>query len=137
MNESKVFCAYYENIEGLTEGNSVTIKGFKVIEGINGLFISPPSQKGKDDEYYDTVFIAPELREELNHTAIQQYGMMEDSSSDNFDFPASKNIESEITSPSTPEPVNSTTEQSSDPMPSADSTKKEDESTFSDDDIPF
>ena len=41
-----------------------TIKGFKIIEGINGLFVGVPSQKGKDDEYFDTVFIAPELRED-------------------------------------------------------------------------
>ena len=30
MNNENIFYAYYENIEGLTEGNSITIKGFKV-----------------------------------------------------------------------------------------------------------
>ena len=49
-----------------------TIKGFKIVEGINGLFVSPPSQKGEDDEYYDTIFIAPELREELKKEAAKK-----------------------------------------------------------------
>ena len=30
------------------------IKGFKLIHGINGLFVGNPSQKGNDGEYYDT-----------------------------------------------------------------------------------
>ena len=64
-----------------------TIKGFKIIEGINGLFVGVPSQKGKDDEYFDTVFVAPELREELNHVALQAYGMEESPAADNFSFP--------------------------------------------------
>ena len=64
-----------------------TIKGFKLIEGINGLFVSLPSQKGKDDEYFDTVYVAPEIREELNHVAIQTYGMQNDDN-DNFEFPS-------------------------------------------------
>ena len=62
-----------------------TIKGFKIIEGINGLFVSMPSQKGKEDEYFDTVYVAQELREELNQLALQTYGMND--SSDNFNFP--------------------------------------------------
>ena len=52
-----------------------TIKGFKIIEGINGLFVSRPSQKGKDDEYFDTVYVPQELSAELNQLALQQYGM--------------------------------------------------------------
>ena len=114
-----------------------TIKGFKIVEGINGLFISPPSQKGKDDEYYDTVFIAPELREELNHTAIQHYGMAEDNSPDNFnDFPASNNSSVETTSSANTEPSINAMDQSSNSVASGES-QKEDEVTFSDDDIPF
>ncbi len=114
-----------------------TIKGFKIVEGINGLFVSPPSQKGKDDEYYDTIFIAPELREELNHTAIQHYGMAENEGPDNFnDFPTGSNtmVDSE-SSTATDSSVNSMAT-SSDSEPSTD-VKKEDEVSFSDDDIPF
>ena len=110
-----------------------TIKGFKLIEGINGLFVSLPSQKSKDDEYFDTVYVASEIREELNHVAIQQYGMEND---DSFGFPgkakeetvieeipiegdAPGKVETEITTEESTEKENSETE------------------TFSDDDIPF
>ena len=109
-----------------------TIKGFKLIEGINGLFVSLPSQKGKDDEYFDTVYVAPEIREELNHVAIQTYGMQNDES-DNFEFPAK--------TPETPAVDNavSTTETSEAPVKeeSFEPAKAEESNTFSDDDIPF
>ena len=51
-----------------------TIKGFKIIEGINGLFVSMPSQKGNDEEYYDTIWVdSKQLREELTNLAISEY----------------------------------------------------------------
>ncbi|MDC1050656.1 septation protein SpoVG family protein [Candidatus Marinimicrobia bacterium] len=54
------------------------VKGFKIIEGINGLFVSMPSQKGKnaqgEEEYFDTVWVEKELRDQLNQTAINEYG---------------------------------------------------------------
>ena len=37
------------------------IKDMKVVEGINGMFVEPPSQKGKDDKYYNTVWIPKEI----------------------------------------------------------------------------
>ena len=37
--------------------NGVTIYGCKVFEGKNGDFISFPSHKGKDDKYYNHVYI--------------------------------------------------------------------------------
>jgi len=58
----------------LTSQDGFTIKGFKLIEGINGLFVSMPSQKGSDDEYYDTIWIdSKELREQLNSLAMSEY----------------------------------------------------------------
>ena len=54
------------------------VKGFKIIEGINGLFVSMPSQKGKnaqgEEEYFDSVWVEKELRDQLNQTAINEYG---------------------------------------------------------------
>ena len=50
------------------------IKGMKIIEGINGLFIGMPSQKGKDDEYFDVVFADRDLREEVSQLALDHYG---------------------------------------------------------------
>ena len=51
-----------------------TIKGFKLVEGINGLFVGFPSQKGNDDEYRDTVWADRELKDELSQLAIKEYG---------------------------------------------------------------
>ena len=34
----------------LATSDGFIIKGFKLIEGINGLFVSMPSQKGNDDD---------------------------------------------------------------------------------------
>ena len=49
------------------------IKGFKIVEGINGLFIGMPSQKGKEEEYFDTVFAERDLRDELTTAALEAY----------------------------------------------------------------
>ena len=46
----------------------------KLIEGINGLFVGFPSQKGNDDEYRDTVWAERELKDELAQMAIKEYG---------------------------------------------------------------
>ena len=51
-----------------------TLKGFKLVEGINGLFVGFPSQKGNDDEYRDTVWADRELKDELTQLAIKEYG---------------------------------------------------------------
>ena len=54
------------------------IKGFKLVNGINGPFVGFPSQKGNDDDkYYDTVWLADEVREtvreKLNKMAVEEY----------------------------------------------------------------
>ena len=50
------------------------MKGFKLVEGINGLFVGMPSQKGNDEEYHDTIWVeSKEIREELNTLAISKY----------------------------------------------------------------
>ena len=45
------------------------MKGFKLIDGPNGLFVASPSVKGTDndgnDKYYDQVWIPKELNQEL------------------------------------------------------------------------
>tara|TARA_B100001175_G_scaffold268307_1_gene239648 strand:+ start:134 stop:451 length:318 start_codon:yes stop_codon:yes gene_type:complete len=55
-----------------TEG--FVVKGFKLVEGISGLFVGMPSTQGKDGEYYDSVFADKELREELQQVALRAYG---------------------------------------------------------------
>ena len=50
------------------------IKGFKIIDGINGYFVSMPSEKDKEGEYNDTVMIFDKkLRKELNDIAVNHY----------------------------------------------------------------
>ena len=116
-----------------------TIKGFKIIEGINGLFVSMPSQKGKEDEYFDTVYVPQELRAELNQIALQQYGM-ENSGPDNFNFPE-KTEEKVSTDSSQTMPSEKVSADSSQAMPSekveSDLNGSEEKVTYSDDDIPF
>ena len=105
----------------LTTQDGFTIKGFKLIEGINGLFVSMPSQKGNDDEYYDTIWVeSKQLREELSTLAIAEY--QNPSTSD------TNSMQSE------PEAVGDNIKE-----PTEDTPPKEDVSSpaFSDDDIPF
>jgi stage V sporulation protein G len=49
------------------------LKGFKIMEGINGLFVSFPSQQNKDGEWFDTVHCFKETRERLNQFAVNHY----------------------------------------------------------------
>ena len=57
----------------VTTEEGFTLKNFKLVEGINGLFVSMPSEKNKDGDYNDTVFADKVLREKLNKTALDQY----------------------------------------------------------------
>ena len=50
------------------------MKGFKLVEGINGLFVGFPSQKGSDDEYHDTIWAERDIKEQVNQLAIKSYG---------------------------------------------------------------
>ena len=65
------------NVE-TSEGFS--LKGFKLVEGINGMFVGFPSQKDKEGEYKDTIFASKELRQKLNDLAISEYGSSSSSS---------------------------------------------------------
>ena len=51
----------------------INIKGFTLVEGTNGLFVGVPSAKGKDDKYYDRVYIPKELKKQLTEMAISMY----------------------------------------------------------------
>jgi len=37
--------------------DGITLKGFRLVNGNNGLFLSSPDQKGKDVKYYETVIL--------------------------------------------------------------------------------
>tara|TARA_R110000824_G_scaffold7471_2_gene33371 strand:- start:161 stop:583 length:423 start_codon:yes stop_codon:yes gene_type:complete len=50
-----------------------TIKGFKLVEGANGLFVGFPSQKGHDGEYRDTIWAIKDLKLSLKEIASRVY----------------------------------------------------------------
>ena len=53
----------------------ISIKGFKLIEGNDGMFVGFPSAKGKDEEYYPTVFTEDKiLKQNINKLAVDTYG---------------------------------------------------------------
>jgi len=50
----------------------IIIKGFRLVNGTNGLFLSAPNEKGKDGKYYETVIIPKEMKEDLEKRAIEE-----------------------------------------------------------------
>ena len=101
----------------LKTSDGFVIKGFKLVEGINGLFVGMPSVQNKEGEYNDSVFADRELRDELTELAIREYGQESVASS-----AAPSTTPDEATTPDSP----SATEPSS--------VKNEE---YEDDDIPF
>ena len=61
--------AYFD----LETSEGFTIKGFRIVDGIKGLFVSMPSQRDKEGEYKDTIFANKLIREELNKIALDYY----------------------------------------------------------------
>ena len=53
--------------------DGIEIKNMKLINGSNGKFVSGPSVKGKDEEYYPILWIPKEIQPELNTLAIDSY----------------------------------------------------------------
>ena len=108
----------------LATSEGFTIKGFKIIEGINGLFVSMPSQKNKDDEYFDSVYASKELRDELNQLALDNYSLesTETLSTSNTSMPEPEKVENDSVSKEK-ETIVENTQDKNEP--------------FSEDDIPF
>ena len=58
----------------LTTEDGFTIKGFKLVEGINGLFVGFPSQKKADeDEYHDTVWADKDVKDQVVALVKKEY----------------------------------------------------------------
>ena len=55
----------------------IVVKGFKLIKGQNGLFSGVPTEKGKDDKYYERVLLSDEQKKELNELAVKAYEEIE------------------------------------------------------------
>ena len=119
------------------------MKGFKLVEGINGLFVGMPSQKGNDEEYHDTIWVeSKEIREKLNTLAISKYHESETmsqppeqegtfDSEDNTTQITGENLSQDNESNSESERTEETTD---DKKANANT---ENVKSFSDDDLPF
>ena len=53
--------------------DGIIIKGFRIVNGANGLFISSPDEKGKDGKYYETAILPKEMKSTLEKLAIEEY----------------------------------------------------------------
>ncbi len=53
--------------------DGIVIKGFKLVNGSNGLFMSSPNEKGKDGKYYDSVIVPKEMKEQLEKMALEEF----------------------------------------------------------------
>lgn len=51
----------------------IIIKGFRLVNGQNGLFMAAPDEKGKDGKFYDRVIVPKELKEKLEKMALEEY----------------------------------------------------------------
>tara|TARA_B100000530_G_C15932797_1_gene477629 strand:- start:3628 stop:4017 length:390 start_codon:yes stop_codon:yes gene_type:complete len=102
------------------------IKGFKLFNGINGLFAGMPSEKRQDengeDKYFDTIWLTDEtresMREKLNTMASDHYNK-----NSNMDMPQAAPTPASNTEQAVPQTKESDT--------------KVAEAPFSDDDLPF
>ena len=54
---------------------SLIIKGVRVVEGENGLFVSMPSEAGKNGKWYNTVVpVSREVKDEIEKIVLEAYG---------------------------------------------------------------
>lgn len=115
------------------ENSGFEMKGFRLVEGINGLFVSMPSRKGTDedgkDKWFDTIWIeSREIRENLNTLAMAEY---------NNDGSAASNAASSEFKSSTTMPDEATTGDNIKGETSSATANDSAAPAFSDEDIPF
>jgi stage V sporulation protein G len=54
--------------------DSLLVKGLRVMNGINGLFVAMPRQKGKDDRWYETVRpLSPAIKDQIVSIVLEAY----------------------------------------------------------------
>ncbi len=53
--------------------DGIIIKGFKLVNGANGMFMSSPNDKGKDGKYYDSVILPKEMKQNLEKMALTEF----------------------------------------------------------------
>ena len=54
--------------------SGIVIKGFSVVNGQKGLFVSMPRHQGKDGKWYDTIYPeTKELKQQLSEVVLEAY----------------------------------------------------------------
>ena len=52
----------------------IIVKGFRVVQGEKGLFLSMPQEKAKDGKWYSSVFpVTKEAKDSLSETVLAAY----------------------------------------------------------------
>lgn len=53
--------------------DGIILKGFRIVDGSKGKFISSPDEKGKDGKYYETVILPKEIKDKIEKLALEEY----------------------------------------------------------------
>jgi len=54
--------------------DSFIVKGFKIFQGNNGLFVGMPSEMGKDGKWHNTAYpMTKEFKQLLNEIVLEAY----------------------------------------------------------------
>jgi stage V sporulation protein G len=54
--------------------SGIVVKGFSVVDGSKGLFVSMPRHQGKDGKWYNTVYpVTKELKQKLSEAVLTAY----------------------------------------------------------------
>lgn len=51
----------------------IIIKGFRLVNGSNGMFLASPDEKGKDGKYYETVILPKELKAKYEQLVLEEF----------------------------------------------------------------
>ena len=57
--------------------DGIIIKGFRLVNGSNGLFLASPDEKGKDGKFYEKVTLPAEMKKELEQMAVEEFNNMQ------------------------------------------------------------
>ncbi len=65
--KTKAFC-------DIAISGSLLVRGFRVVDGKNGMFVSMPKRQGKDGQWYETVTpLSDGVKAELSEVVLQAY----------------------------------------------------------------
>lgn len=79
----------------VTFNGEITVRGYKVVQGTNGLFIGKPSQlNARDQKWYDNVnYVSEELQTELHSDILNRYQAEQSGSGGNAGFNQTENTD--------------------------------------------